>query len=203
MSIAVVAGLGNPGLKYRKTRHNIGFHLIDKFAAKLAVKWKTEPKFEAETAVVSLGARKLLLVKPQTFMNASGRSLGAILRYRKLTSQSLLVIYDDITLDLARAKLSCNGSAGGHNGITDLLENVGPGFFRYRIGVGEKSDKNMDLADYVLSRFSKAENAVIDGRIPDYIEHLQQIIHLGPEPAMQFINQRKAPKHERSDNKEL
>ncbi|MEM1221227.1 MAG: aminoacyl-tRNA hydrolase [Verrucomicrobiota bacterium] len=203
MSIAVVAGLGNPGLKYRKTRHNIGFHLIDKFAAQFAVKWKAEPKFEAETAVISIEERKLLLVKPQTFMNASGRSLGAILRYRKLAPESLLVIYDDITLDLARVKISREGSAGGHNGITDLLEKVGAGFFRYRIGVGEKPDKNMDLADYVLSRFSKAEDAIVDGRIPDYIEHLHQIIHLGPEPAMQFINQRKAPKHERSDNQEL
>ena len=131
MSIAVIAGLGNPGSRYRNTRHNVGFALVEKLAAKLDVEWKTESRFEADIATVSYGERKLLLVKPQTFMNASGRSLGAILRYRKLTPQSLVVVYDDITLELGRPKLSLNGSAGGHNGIRDLLAQVGPGFLRY------------------------------------------------------------------------
>jgi len=199
MSIAVIAGLGNPGLKYRNTRHNVGFALIDKLAAKFGAEWKSEARFEAETAVLSLAERKLMLVKPQTYVNASGRSLGAVLRYRKLSPDALLVIYDDITLDLGRVKLSESGSAGGHNGIADLLRQLGPGFLRYRVGIGAKPRKEMDLADYVLSPFSKDEQQHLADRMPTYLEHIQLIVDKGTEPAMNFINQRTAPKHERND----
>ena len=169
MSIAVIAGLGNPGSKYRNTRHNIGFALVEKLAAKLGAEWKTEARFEAEIATVSYEERKLLLVKPQCFMNASGRSLGAILRYRKLPASSLVAVYDDITLELSRPKLSLGGSAGGHNGITDLLAQIGAGFLRYRIGIGAKPHKEMDLADYVLSKFSKDEQKLLADRNPTYL----------------------------------
>jgi len=200
MSIAVIAGLGNPGSKYRNTRHNIGFAVVDKLASKYGVVWKHEAKFEAEIAMVTHADRKLLLVKPQTFMNASGRSLGAILRYRKLSAESLLVAYDDLTLDFARAKLSVNGSAGGHNGITDLLAQVGSGFLRYRIGIGAKPHKEMDLADYVLSHFTKDEQQILADQMPTYLEHIGLVVDSGVEAAMNFINQRTAPsKHERKD----
>jgi PTH1 family peptidyl-tRNA hydrolase len=199
MSIAVIAGLGNPGPKYRNTRHNIGFTVVDKLASKLGGVWKHEARFEAEIAVVTYDGRKLLLVKPQTFMNASGRALGAILRYRKLTAESLLVTYDDITLDFARVKLSHNGSDGGHNGISDLLAQIGSGFLRYRIGIGAKPHKEMDLADYVLSQFSKDEQQILADQMPTYLEHIRLVIDKGIEPAMNFINQRTAPKHERND----
>jgi PTH1 family peptidyl-tRNA hydrolase len=192
MSIAVIAGLGNPGSKYRNTRHNVGFTLVEKLAAKLGAKWKMEARFEAEIAIVPYEARKLLLVKPQCFMNASGRSLGAILRYRQLPASSLLVVYDDITLELGRPKLSLNGSAGGHNGVADLLTQVGAGFLRYRIGIGAKPHKEMDLAEYVLSQFSKDEQQLLADRIPVFLEHLQLIIDKDPEHAMNFINQRTA-----------
>lgn len=192
MSIAVIAGLGNPGSKYRNTRHNIGFVLVEKLASKLGAVWKTEARFEAEIAIVSYEERKLLLVKPQTFMNASGRSLGAILRYRKLPTSALAVIYDDITLEFGRPKLSLGGSAGGHNGVTDLLAQIGPGFLRYRIGVGAKPHKDMDLAEYVLSQFSKGEQQLLTDQSPNYLEHLKLIIEKDPEQAMNFINQRTA-----------
>jgi len=192
MSIAVIAGLGNPGLKYRNTRHNIGFTVVEKLASKLGGVWKHEARFEAEVAVVTFDGRKLMLVKPQCFMNASGRSIGAILRYRKLTVESLLTIYDDITLDLARVKLSYRGSDGGHNGIADLLEQVGPGFLRYRIGIGAKPHKEMDLADYVLSKFSKNEQQILADQMPKYLEHICFAIEKGLEPAMNLINQRTA-----------
>jgi len=199
MSITVIAGLGNPGTKYRNTRHNIGFSAVDKLASKLGGVWKHEAKFEADTAIVTSGGRKLILVKPQTFMNASGRALGAILRYRKLTTPSLMVIYDDITLDVGRPKLSLNGSGGGHNGIADLLEQVGVGFSRYRIGVGAKPHKEIDLADYVLSKFSQDDQTLLADLMPTYIEHIRLVIDNGTESAMNFINQRTATKHERND----
>jgi PTH1 family peptidyl-tRNA hydrolase len=190
MSIAVIAGLGNPGQKYRNTRHNIGFDVVDRLAARLGGDWQSEARFEAATATVEFGGRKLLLAKPQTFMNDSGRALGALLRYHKLGPASLLAVYDDLTLDLGRPKLSVKGSSGGHNGITDLLEKVGPGFVRYRIGIGAKPVKEMDLADYVLGRFKPSEREIISNRIPDYLDHIRLIIDKGVETAFNIINQR-------------
>jgi len=190
MSIAVIAGLGNPGQKYRNTRHNIGFDVVDRLAVQLNGTWRPEARFEAEVATVQAGEHKLLLAKPQTYMNDSGRSLGAVLRYHKLGPESLLVAYDDLTLDLGRAKLSVSGSSGGHNGIADLLERVGPGFVRYRIGIGAKPVKEMDLADYVLSQFKPAEREIIADRMPDFLDHIRLIIDKGIETAFNNINQR-------------
>jgi PTH1 family peptidyl-tRNA hydrolase len=199
MSIAVIAGLGNPGSQYRNTRHNIGFELVTKLASKYDVVWKTEARFEARLALVKSLEQPLLLIQPTTFMNASGRSLGAILRYYKLLPESMLVIYDDITLDLGRTKLSQQGSAGGHNGVASILENIGGGFLRYRVGVGAKPHKEMDLADHVLSKFNKDEQNLLVDLTPSYLEQLQLILKEGAEPAMKIINQRTAQSHERND----
>lgn len=201
MSIAVIAGLGNPGLKYRQTRHNIGFQLVDRLASKYGANWQYEARFEANVAVLVHAGRKLMLLKPQTFMNSSGRSLGAVLRYRKLAAESLLVIYDDLNLELARTKLSLNGSAGGHNGIADILAEVGFDFARFRVGIGAKPNKAMDLADYVLSQFSKDEQTLLRDRSSIFIEQINLILNEGIESAMNTINQRKAPPHERNDHK--
>lgn len=199
MSIAVIAGLGNPGSQYRKTRHNIGFELVSELAKKHGVTWKTEARFEAQLAMIKTLEYPLLLVQPTTFMNASGRSLGAILRYYKQSPESLAVIYDDITLDVGRTKLSIQGSAGGHNGVSSLLEHLGAGFLRYRVGVGAKPHKEMDLADYVLSKFSKDEQSLLADRTPTYLEQIQLIIDKGGEAAMKLINQRTAQTHEHND----
>ncbi|MFP4156569.1 MAG: aminoacyl-tRNA hydrolase [Opitutales bacterium] len=203
MSIAVIAGLGNPGQKYRKTRHNIGFDVVEDFAKSLAAPWKPVARFEAELAQAEIGPSRYLLVKPLTYMNDSGRALAAILRYYKLEPANLLVIYDDITLELGRAKLRINGSDGGHNGVGDLLARVGPGFARYRIGIGAKPRKEMDLADYVLSPFKPDEMERLKTRFPDYNKHLRLILDKGIEPALNSINQRTATTHERNQNEQL
>ena len=199
MPIAVIAGLGNPGSKYRNTRHNIGFSLVDQLAAKYDAAWKHEARFEAEVAEIQHGERKLMLLKPQTFMNASGRSIGTVLRYRKLSAESLLVIYDDLTLDLGRIKLSVNGSAGGHNAIADMITQVGTGFARYRVGIGAKPHKEMDLADYVLSKFSKDELSILADRSPIFLDQIHLVLSEGIESSMITINQRIATPHERND----
>ncbi|MGB0744941.1 MAG: aminoacyl-tRNA hydrolase [Opitutales bacterium] len=200
MSIAVIAGLGNPGQRYRNTRHNIGFDIVDQLAIKLGGIWRKELRFEAEVTTVLLGERKLLLAKPLTFMNDSGRSLGAILRYLKLGPESALVVYDDLTLELGRTKLSNSGSSGGHNGIADLLEKIGPGFVRYRVGIGAKPSKEMDLADYVLSQFKPTERETLTERMPEYLGQIRLIIDKGIETAFNNINQRIPTPHERSNN---
>ncbi len=196
MSITVIAGLGNPGPKYLHTRHNVGFEALNYLANASNAKWKLEARFEAETTTIQHTSRKILLVKPQTFMNASGRSLAAVLRYHKLEAHQLLVVYDDITLDLARCKLSINGSAGGHNGIADLLTQIGIGFGRFRIGVGAKTHKEMDLADYVLSKFTKDEQIILKNQMPNYLEHMVRIIDSDYDTAMNSINQRNPSEHE-------
>lgn len=199
MSIAVIAGLGNPGLKYRNTRHNIGFSIVNSLAESFAANWKTEKQFQAKTASVVYRDQSLLLVKPQTFMNESGRSLKAVLQYRKLPADSLLIVHDDITLELGRPKLSAGGSAGGHNGIADILSQIEPGFLRYRIGIGSKPHKEISLADYVLSKFSSYEQKILADQIPIYLEHLRLIIDKGPVLSMNLINQRTASTHERNN----
>lgn len=203
MSIAVITGLGNPGLKYRNTRHNVGFLVIDRLAQRLGGSWKRERRCEAEVAQISRGGRNLLLVKPRTYVNASGRAVGALLRYRGLGPEALLVLHDDITLDPCRVKLSAGTGAGGHNGVADLLRAVGPGFFRYRIGVGGKPEKAMDLADYVLSRFSREERRQLDDHMGGYMEQIEGIIDTGPERAMNIINQRTASKHDRNETENV
>lgn len=200
MSIAVIAGLGNPGQPYHNTRHNIGFEAVDDLAVSLRAKWREVPRFEALVAEAGSTSSKLLLAKPLTYMNDSGRSLGALLRYYKKTPEELLVIYDDITLDLGRVKLSVFGSDGGHNGIRDILERVGPGFGRFRIGIGAKPNKEMNLADYVLSRFDPDEVATLKTKREDFTKHLRLIIDKGIEPAFNIINQRTSTTHERNEN---
>jgi PTH1 family peptidyl-tRNA hydrolase len=199
MPIAVIAGLGNPGSQYRNTRHNIGYTIVDQLATKYGATWKHEARFEAEVAVIQYEERKLMLLKPQTFMNASGRSLGTVLRYRKLHAESMLVIYDDLTLDLGRIKLSVNGSAGGHNGIADILTQVGTGFARFRVGIGAKPHKEMDLADYVLSKFSKDELSILADRSSIFLDQIHLILNEGIESSMKTINQRIATSHEHND----
>lgn len=203
MSIAVIAGLGNPGLKYRATRHNIGFSIIEAFAESLGATWKVKSRFQAKAASVTVGSHKLLLIKPETFMNDSGYSLKAVLNYEKLPATSLLVLFDDINLELGRVKLSIGGSAGGHNGVASILSQIEPDFLRYRIGIGSKPSKQIDLADYVLSKFLPDEQKILAEQTSTYLEHLQLVVDKGSVFAMNLINQRISSTHERNNKQQL
>ena len=203
MSIAIIAGLGNPGLKYRNTRHNLGFSLIDSLADSLGATWKTKNRFQAKAASVDINNQTMLLLKPLTFMNDSGVSLKAVLDYKKLPATSLLILYDDINLEFGRVKLSAGGSAGGHNGVSSILSQIEPNFFRYRMGIGLKPDKHMDLSEYVLGKFSSGEQKLLAEQASIYLEHLQLIIDKGPVLAMNLINQRIVLTHERNNQQQL
>ncbi|MEM8549797.1 MAG: aminoacyl-tRNA hydrolase [Verrucomicrobiota bacterium] len=196
MSIAVIAGLGNPGTEYVGTRHNIGFVIVDALAASLAGTWKQEKKFHAETAKVSLAGQPVTLLKPTTYVNDSGRSLGAWLRFYRQPVNGAVVVYDEINLELARLKLATQGSAGGHNGIASLLQEVGDGFIRYRIGIGGKGHPAMDLKDWVLGKFTPEEQALIDTQLPSYLDGLHLLSRLGPEATMNQLNTRTPPPSE-------
>ena len=153
----LIVGLGNPGEKYQGTRHNIGFAVADL----LVDRWGL-PGFEAGPVDALIAKRRggdpVLVAKPLTFMNLSGEAVGGLARYFKIATEDLLVIVDEVQLPLARLRAGARGSAGGHNGLKSIVEHLGEDFPRLRVGVG-RGDARRDLADHVLARFDKAEEA--------------------------------------------
>ena len=157
----VIAGLGNPSSRYEGTRHNVGFDVVDMLADKYKIRIK-EKKHRALCGSGIIEGQKVLLAKPQTFMNLSGESIGSILNFYKLDPKSgLLIIYDDVSLAPGRIRIRKKGSAGGHNGIKSIISHAGTQeFLRIKVGVGEKPE-GWDLADYVLGRFSREERKLV------------------------------------------
>ncbi|WP_309397617.1 aminoacyl-tRNA hydrolase [Cerasicoccus maritimus] len=201
MAVTVIAGLGNPGTEYRGTRHNVGFQVVDCLAEKCGGEWKMQKKLQAQTAKINFAGDSILLVKPETFMNNSGVAVGAAMRYLKAPVDSVVVIYDEINLDLGRCKVSVKGSNGGHNGVASLLQHLGNGFVRYRIGIGGNPHKGQ-LTNWVLGKFTSEENNVIQSRIPDYLNGLKMLVEQGTTVAMNRINTRipPTPKNESDSN---
>jgi PTH1 family peptidyl-tRNA hydrolase len=191
MSIVLVAGLGNPGSDYAKTRHNAGFAIVDALASRHDLAWKTSSRFEAKLGRWDRAkGRTCVLAKPQTFMNDSGRAVRALADFYKLPPEGIIVVYDDLTIELGRIKLTVRGSAGGHNGVASLIGQFGGGFVRYRIGIGPKHPPEMDLKDFVLGRFPPEEQTIFDQHLNAYVDGLDLLIEQGPELAMNKLNRR-------------
>ena len=153
----MIVGLGNPGAEYASTRHNTGFMTLDLLASRLQVKVFRE-KFKALTASASFGGQKLLLLAPQTYMNASGIAVEAAAHFYRIPPERVLVLYDDVSLPIGRIRIRRDGSAGGHNGIRSIISMLGTETFpRVRVGVGEKPHPDYDLADWVLSTVSRED----------------------------------------------
>jgi peptidyl-tRNA hydrolase, PTH1 family len=191
MSVMLIAGLGNPGREYAGTRHNLGFSVVEALAAAEGLNWKQESRFEVATARWDArpGVTRLL-VKPQTFMNDSGRALRGLLDFHQVPVDSLIVAYDDLTIDLGLVKVSVRGSAGGHQGVASLLEHLGSGFIRYRLGIGAPRPAAMDLKDYVLGKFSTAETNLIAQQLNTFVDGLRLLINRGYAEAMNTLNRR-------------
>jgi PTH1 family peptidyl-tRNA hydrolase len=191
MFLSLVAGLGNPGRDYEGTRHNLGWVVLDALAKKHGLAWKRAPQFEAEVARWDVGgARTRWLVKPLTFMNESGRSVGAVARFYKIEPAAIAAVYDDLTIDLGLVKVTTTGSAGGHNGVASLLEHLGSGFIRYRLGVGPKVPAQMDMADFVLGKFTHEQQLIVNQKLDHYVSGLDLLLSRGVEPAMNQLNRR-------------
>ena len=157
----VFVGLGNPGEQYAETPHNLGFKAIDALAAELGVEWKTEKKFKALVAKALWKGETLWLVKPQTYMNLSGECVAPFLKYYGATARDLLVLSDDCDLPAGRLRIRGSGSAGGHNGLKNIIAHLGTeAFARIRLGAGRSPDERCGLIDFVLHRFSATEAAV-------------------------------------------
>jgi peptidyl-tRNA hydrolase, PTH1 family len=191
MSISLVAGLGNPGREYERSRHNLGWVAIDAYASRHGLAWRDAPDFESIVARREFApGRTLWLVKPQTFMNESGRAVAAMARYHRIGPADVAAVYDDLTIDLGLVKVSLSGSDAGHNGVASLLEHLGTGFARFRLGIGPKSPPEMDLKDFVLARFTQEQLTLIQQKTDAYVHGLELLIASGPDTAMNQLNRR-------------
>jgi peptidyl-tRNA hydrolase, PTH1 family len=190
MFLSLVAGLGNPGREYERTRHNIGWVVVDALARKHGLAWKHSAPFAAEIARWDLGpGRTRWLIRPLTYMNESGRAVAALARFYRIPAEAIAAVYDDITIELGLIKVTVSGSAGGHNGVASLLEHAGDGFARFRIGIGPKPP-DMELTDFVLGKFSPEQQTLILQQLDHYVHGLELLLARGPEMAMNQLNRR-------------
>ena len=184
----LIVGLGNPGKEYVRTRHNCGFRALDILAEKLNCK-VDKGKFQGLYGQCNYRGKKLLLLKPQTFMNLSGRSVLQISAYFNVPPQRIIVMFDDISLEPGRLRVRADGSAGGHNGIKSIIQEVGSQDFpRVKIGVGAKPNPEFDLADWVLSRFPTEEQKVLFEKLGDASEAVRLMVSGKFDEAMNRFN---------------
>ena len=183
----LIVGLGNPGREYEKSRHNCGFRAVDVLAEKLGCKID-KLKYQGLYCQTNYGGKKLFLLKPQTFMNLSGRSVLQLSAYFNIPPQRIIVLFDDISLEPGRLRIRPNGSAGGHNGIKSIIQEVGSQEFpRVKIGVGAKPHPDYDLADWVLSNFTANDEKALAVSLKNAADATLAIIDRGvPEAANRF-----------------
>ena len=186
----VIVGLGNPKREYENTRHNIGFDVIDALADKYGISVK-EVKHKAVTGKGIIEGKRVILVKPLTFMNLSGESVRQVLDFYKASpEEDLIVIADDISLDVGKIRIRKKGSAGGHNGLKNIIRHTGTdGFQRIKMGVGEKP-AGYDLADYVLGHFTKEERVAMQESIDNAVDAIRIMITEGADKAMNLYNKK-------------
>ncbi len=184
----LIVGLGNPGAKYDRTRHNAGFRALDSLSRKLSCR-VDKGKFQSLTGQCGFQGLKLVLLKPQTYMNLSGDAVAQAARFYKLPPERIIVLYDDISLDPGRLRIRADGSAGGHNGMKSIIARLGTQEFpRVKIGVGAKPHPEYDLADWVLSTFSAQEEKALDPIWEKAAEAALAVATLGTEKAANQFN---------------
>jgi PTH1 family peptidyl-tRNA hydrolase len=184
-----IIGLGNPGMQYETTRHNVGFEVIERLAYENRIDINKK-KHHAIIGEGVIGGQKVILAKPQTYMNLSGQTVIEIMNWYKLDRNNIIIIYDDVSLPIGQLRIRTQGSAGGHNGIKNIIARLNSQeFLRIKIGVGEKP-LGWDLADYVLSRFTKEEIKEMVGSIKIASDAIETILREGNAYAMNKYNQR-------------
>lgn len=195
----IIAGLGNPGRKYENTRHNIGYQVIDELADKHQIKIQ-ELKFKGIMGKGMINGHKVILIKPLTYMNLSGECIGEAVNFFKIDeTRELIVVADDISLETGQVRMRKKGSAGGHNGLKNIIAHLGhEEFMRIKMGVGEKPS-GYDLADYVLGHFSKEENEILSESRKNAVLALETIMDEGIDKAMNLYNTKRGKKNEGTD----
>lgn len=184
----LIVGLGNPGDKYENTRHNVGFMTVDILAERLRIPVQ-KLKYKALTNTAELGGQKVLLMKPVTYMNLSGEAVRQAADFYKIHPERVLVISDDVSLPVGKLRIRAGGSAGGHNGLKNIIAQLGSDRFpRVKIGVGEKPHPDYDMADWVLSKFSGEDKKAIDAAILRAADAVECLLKEGPDRAMNRFN---------------
>ena len=184
----LVVGLGNVGDKYENTRHNVGFEVADELAGRARVPLQ-KLKYRALTNTVEIGGEKVLLMKPVTYMNLSGEAVRQAADFYKVAPDHVLVVSDDVSLPVGRLRIRKSGSAGGHNGLKNIIQQLGTDQFpRLKVGVGEKPHPDYDLADWVLGKFVGEDKKTIDAAIKRAADAVECYIQDGPDKAMSRFN---------------
>jgi len=184
----LIIGLGNPGAKYENTRHNIGFKVLDKLASLSNISFSTD-KY-ADVASVKFKGRTLVLIKPNTFMNLSGKAVNYWMQKEKISTENILVISDDISLPFSTIRLRSKGSDGGHNGLKDIINTLGSSAFpRIKFGVGSEFNKGKQ-SNYVLADWSEEESIVLEGKLEFIIKMIQSFSAIGINRTMNDFNRR-------------
>jgi PTH1 family peptidyl-tRNA hydrolase len=187
-NIFLIVGLGNPGAEYAKTRHNAGFLLVEKLAEQWKSNWTNERKFVSRIAKAERSGKKVLLCEPQTFMNLSGESVGALVKFYQLPLAKILVAVDDADLPLGEIRLRKNGSSGGHHGLESIEQHLASReFVRLRIGIGRK-DSSRQIANYVLGKFEKSESELLEKVLERAADQVETWLEAGIEKAMSQFN---------------
>jgi PTH1 family peptidyl-tRNA hydrolase len=182
----LIVGLGNPGAEYKKTRHNAGFWLVERLAARWQAEWKNERRFHARLARAEHQDHPVLLCQPQTFMNASGETVGALVKFYRLPRTRILVAVDDADLPLGGIRLRPGGSSGGHHGLESIEQHLGSReFARLRLGIG-RQDGLREITDYVLSRFDRGEAALMEKVLDRAADQAECWLAEGVQRAMQL-----------------
>ena len=192
MTVKLIVGLGNPGSRYEDTRHNAGFWLVDVLAARHGGTFRAENKFHGDACAVQIGAYSVRLLKPQTYMNESGRALQAMSAFFKIGLDEVLVAHDEIDLPPGTVRIKRGGGHGGHNGLRDIIPQLGgPGFARLRIGVGHPGHKDQVIG-YVLSRAGKEESKLIDESVDRAARAFDDMVRHGLDRVMNELHRREA-----------
>jgi PTH1 family peptidyl-tRNA hydrolase len=187
-SIRLIVGLGNPGEKYERTRHNAGYWWVDAIAERKRAAWKRETKFSGYVARVEEGGHEFTLLKPATYMNESGRSVSALMRFFKIEPAQLLVVHDELDLPPGAVKLKRGGGTGGHNGLEDIVDALGTkDFWRLRVGIGHPGHKDL-VADYVLSKARKVEQDAIDPPFERSLDLLPRLAGARMQDALTWLH---------------
>jgi len=195
----LVVGLGNPGREYAGTRHNIGFAVVEQVAAKLEGSFKRKWRFAAEVAEIATDGGKVVLAKPQTYMNRSGVTVAAILQWLKIAPGEMLVVVDDADLPLGQLRLRESGGSGGHNGLRSIIESLGgcEEFARLRVGIGRRGTAGEDITGHVLGRFGAVEREAAEEAAAEAAEAVACCVKEGLTKAMNRFNRKAPPKAER------
>ena len=188
-NLLLIAGLGNPGPDYAATRHNIGFVLVERLAARWNAGWDARKRFNARLARLEREGHKVILCQPQTFMNASGEAVGAIARFYQLPPARTLIVLDDADLALGQIRLRPEGSSGGHHGLESIERQLGTRAYpRLRLGIGRRAGDDREITDYVLGRFSTAELKVMEEVLDRACQQVECWLSAGIQTAMNRFN---------------